>query len=118
MRRFCRITVVRPHMSRPHTFTSWPFADAVNTASFTTKHVLDGRKPVVEVYHDHDGDWQFLCGTTTDVADLKLVCLGCMLERDPSLADLADLPCGWSATRDGLRDNWKRDAFKDSDDEA
>lgn len=105
-------------MSHSHTFTSWPFPDAVNTASFTTRHVLDGSKPVVEVYHDHDGDWQFLCGTTTDVADLKLVCMGCMLERDPSLADLADLPFGWSATRDGQGGRWTRDAFEDGDDEA
>jgi hypothetical protein len=105
-------------MRHSHNFASWPFADAVNTASFTTRQVLDGLNPVVEVYHDHDGDWQFLCGTTTAVADLKLVCMGCMLERDPSLAELADLPRGWSAIRDDPQSDWKRDAFEDSDDEA
>jgi hypothetical protein len=105
-------------MSHPHNFESWPFPDAINTASFTTRQVLGGLNPIVEVYHDHDGDWQFLCGTTTDVADLKLVCMGCMLERDPSLAALADLPCGWSATRDDPHSEWTRDTYEDSDDEA
>lgn len=107
-----------PRMSHSRSFQSWPFPDAVNTASFTTRQVLEGLCPIAEVYHDHDGDWQFLCGTTTDVADLKLVCMGCMLERDPSLSGLADLPPGWRAVREDPHSEWSRDEYDDRDDEV
>ena len=104
-------------MSHSHNFESWPFHDAVNTAVFTTRPVLEGL-PIVEVYHDHDGDWQFLCGTTIDEADIKLVCLGCMVERDASLADLAKMPLGWCAVRDSPDDDWvMEECEEDAEDE-
>jgi hypothetical protein len=53
---------------------------------------MEGLEPIREVYHDPDGDWQFLCGTTLDAADLKLVCLGCMVERDVTIGELAEMP--------------------------
>ena len=106
-------------MSHSHNFQSWPFQDAVNTSSFTTRQVLENLHPIVEVYHDHDGDWQFLCGTTSDTADLKLVCLGCMLERDATLSELADIPPGWYATRETPKSNWVREVYEQSaEDEA
>lgn len=107
----------RPRMSHSHNFVSWPFQEAVNTAVFTTRQILEGRQPVVEVYHDHDGDWQFLCGTTLERVDIRLVCMGCLFERDPTLAALADLPTGWCATRANLQGEWRREAFEDEDEE-
>ena len=57
---------------------SWPFADTPNTASITTRQVLEGA-PVLLVTHDaDDGSWQFLCGTTDDPADARIVGLGQM----------------------------------------
>lgn len=104
-------------MSHSHRFdaSAWPFATPVNTASFTTIHVLEGSLPVLEVYHDHDGDWQFMCGTTSESADAKIVCLGCMVERDSSLMQLADLPDGWLAYRKSPADPWVREEYADSD---
>jgi hypothetical protein len=78
-------------MSHSHSFHSWPFNLPVETGVFTTRQVLEGLEPIREVYHDPDGDWQFLCGTTLDAADLKLVCLGCMVERDITIGELADI---------------------------
>jgi hypothetical protein len=43
---------------------------------FTTKPVLDGTHPILLVSHDENDDWQFLCGTTADPKDGKLVSLG------------------------------------------
>ena len=40
----------------------WRFVDPPNAASFTTQFVLEG-SPILRVYHDYDGDWQFH-GTT------------------------------------------------------
>jgi len=96
-------------MSHQHNFdeAKWPFDTPINTASFTTRFVTDGSKPILEVYHENDGDWQFLCGTTVETADLKIVCMGCMLDRDRSLGDLSSLPFGWRAYRNSPGDDWQ-----------
>lgn len=105
-------------MSHSHHFHSWAFREPVETGTFTTRQVLEGGFPILEVYHDADGDWQFLCGTTTETKDLKLVCLGCMVERDSGLLTLADLPLGWCAVRDRAEDPWLREPYESREDEA
>lgn len=87
--------------------TNWPFADAPDTAVFTTQRVLDGA-PVRDVYHDQDGDWQILCGTTLATADARVVHLGQLVELVPALADLADLPRGWWAGPADEPERWRR----------
>jgi hypothetical protein len=88
---------------------TWPFEDPPNTAAITTRQVLEGA-PVLLVTHDaDDGGWQFLCGTTDDPADGRVVGLGRMLARDPTLGELADLPEGWRARRASAGQQWERD---------
>ena len=88
--------------------TAWPFRDPPNTASITTRQVLEGA-PILRVTHDaDDGGYQFLCGTTVDPADARIVGLGRMFGRDPSLGELADLPEGWQAWRAAPGRPWKR----------
>jgi hypothetical protein len=87
---------------------SWPFADAPNTASITTRQVLEGA-PILLVTHDaDDGGWQFLCGTTDDPADARIVGLGQMYKRDATLGELADLPEGGRASRPAAGQPWHR----------
>jgi hypothetical protein len=87
----------------------WRFDDPPNAASFTTTFVLDG-SPILRVYHDYDGGWQFHGSpdhrATTDVA--RVVSLGSMVDRDPSLAQLHNLAWGWRATRDSVDAPWVR----------
>lgn len=99
-------------MSHSHQFKSWTFKVPVETGTFTTRQVLDGSRPILEVYHDHDDSWQFLCGTTLDIDDLKLACLGCMVERDDALLQLADLPQGWVAHRESKGSSWEREPLQ------
>jgi hypothetical protein len=87
----------------------WPFADRPNTASITTRQVLEAGAPILRVAHDaDDGSWQFLCGTTSDPADARVVGLGRMYARDPSLRAIADLPEGWCAWRKAPGLPWQR----------
>ena len=87
----------------------WPFADPENLAVFTLKRIVRGESPVRLVSHDEDdGGWQFLDGAGADVEDAAIVSLLCMVELDPSLVELADLPVGWSAVRSGPFDPWER----------
>lgn len=101
-------------MTHTHNFENWPFNQSVDTASFTTRQVLEGSHQILEVYHDHEGEWQFLCGTTLDANDLKVVCMGCMVERDPSILLLATLPSGWCAVRETTTSPWHLEEYADS----
>ena len=70
--------------------------------------MLEGA-PILLVTHDaDDGSWQFLCGTTEDPADARVVGLGQMYGRDATLGELADLPEGWRATRSPASGAWQR----------
>ena len=87
----------------------WFFPDPADTAALTTVHVLEKRVPVILVAHDSDdGMWQFLCGTSSDSKDGRIIGLGEMLEIDPSLAEIADLPVGWTARRSAPGQKWHR----------
>jgi hypothetical protein len=87
----------------------WPFEDPPNTAAITTRPVMDDGAPVLLVTRDiEDGGWQFLCGTTNDSREARVVGLGRMCARDASLLDLADLPEGWRAWRADVGAPWHR----------
>ena len=88
--------------------SEWPFPDAPNTAAITSRQVLEGA-PILRVTHDaDDGSWQFLCGTTDDPADARVVGLGRIVARDATLGRLADLPEGWWASRATADSPWQR----------
>jgi hypothetical protein len=91
-----------------HKFTDWPFTDAVNTVSFSTEKVARLKFPVLRVSHDAEGDWQFLDATTEEPGECVLLCLGCVFEKDPTLAQVSDLPRGWSAYRSEIGAEWER----------
>ena len=87
----------------------WPFDDPPNVTTITTVKVLDEAHPILLVTHDEDdGMWQFLCGTTNEPKDGRVVGLDCIYERDPSIAKLADLPLGWRAWRTTATSAWQR----------
>ena len=87
----------------------WPFSDPPNVASITVRQVVHGGEPILLVAHDaDDGGWQFLTGGSFDVADGLIVSLASMVRRDPSVAELADLPLGWQASRGAVGQPWQR----------
>ena len=85
----------------------WPFSEGKNRAVITTNRVLDGSHPILRVSHDSDGDWQFLCGHPFSTADGRIVCLSTIVDLHPSIAEVADLPEGWQATRDSSNSPWQ-----------
>lgn len=87
----------------------WPFSDPTNALAISTRQVVWDGYPVLRVSHDADGTWQVLCGTTTDVKDALVVCLGCAFQRHPSIGALADMPPGWTARRDSPAGPWRRE---------
>lgn len=90
------------------TKAAWPFLEAKNLGVLTTKRVTDEDFSVLLVTHYDDGDWQFLCGTTNETDDGRLVCLKAIVEAHPSVNELADLPLGWQAFREAPDKPWQR----------
>lgn len=87
----------------------WPFDQAENVATITTKQVLEDDLPILVVVHyDDDHSWAFVCGTTNESEDLKLVTMKQIVARDASLLSIADLPPGWQAVRESRDSEWVR----------
>ena len=84
-----------------------PFYDAPNTATIICCHIIDDGKPILYVSHDEDdGMWQFLCGSTHDTDEARLVSLKEAFDLDNSVGVLKDMPCGYYAERKTQNDNW------------
>ena len=98
---------------------AWPFTDVENTACFTQRHIVTQGHPILVVAHDaDDGCWQFLDGSDDlKSADGTLVTLGSILDYDPSVAEVADLPLGWIAWREEPGAPWERQPNEQDDDE-
>src|SRR4051812_30835929 len=87
----------------------WPFGDPEETEVITLERILQGRSSVLLVTHDEDdGAWQFLDGEHVFEDDGAVVCLGEMVQLDPGLGQLGDLPVGWYAWRPEPGQPWRR----------
>ena len=106
---------------RPLVLMDEPFSalDAITRAAMQelASEVLSHRS-VLLVTHDHDGDWQVLCGTTNEPEDGRIVCFGCAYQRNRSIAELADLPRGWRAWREDANAPWTREQKELEEDES
>lgn len=86
-------------------------ADEANPGGlvFSTNQIMSDELPLLLVTHDEDGDWQFVHGSETDdLANAALMHVEHVLERYPEIAELADLPPGWIATRSEPGERWQR----------
>jgi hypothetical protein len=91
----------------------WPFLECSfprNLGAVVQRTVLSGELPVRLVVHDDENDW---C-VGDDVNDPNVpgasvvVHMAHVLGRDSSVSELASLPPGWAAMRDGPEQPWQR----------
>jgi hypothetical protein len=72
-------------------------------------HVAEEDKPILLVSREANGEVLALCGGENDTPDaLHDVPLDQLLELDPTLSLLADMPDGWAALRESPDDDWVR----------
>jgi hypothetical protein len=76
-------------------------------------HVYESSRDVLLVSRE-GGDWQFVCGKGDhhDPEEPYHVSVGVLLDRDPTLHDLSDLPPGWEAERNSRTEPWLRTTSK------
>lgn len=72
-------------------------------------HLFRRERPALFVMRE-DGDWQFLCGNVdhNDPLEPYHVSVGVLLDTDPTLNEIADLPAEWEAERSEIRADWLR----------
>lgn len=86
-----------------------------HTPVFLCSHVYKNEKPVLLVCKE-DGDWQMLCGGEHDENEKPVVVgIGHLLEKDPSLTEIIDLPDNWEAERQSINHPWIRTEFNEDD---
>ena len=102
-------------MTHFHSFDEkdWPFDVPVRSPAYSTKNIVRNGYPILTIAHDHEGEWQFLCGTVDDPKDMSIVCLGCMYELHPFIMEFSELPRGHLAWRDSENDEWFMDEMEE-----
>ena len=77
-------------------------------AAFVCSHVFERKSPVLLVSRV-EGDWQLLCGGTHDDGEIpRVVGLTHLVDEDPSLRAVLDLPIEWEAERSSSASPWER----------
>lgn len=75
----------------------------------TTTHVMRHGAVITRAYHDDsDHGWQFYSEHVTLTKDAMVVLLSEIVALDPSITEIADLPPGWVAQREGTDFPWRR----------
>ncbi len=84
------------------------FKESLDTAVFTTKYIVEKKSPILFVYHDDDGSWQFH-GPEQEISedDMRLISLGEMIGLDGSILELSGMPKGFEAARSSKESTWK-----------
>jgi hypothetical protein len=86
---------------------NWKFKEPPHTGVFTTKRVMSGDDHVTRVFHDvEDGACQFHGPGESNPEDIAYVCFHHIVDKDPTIKELADLPVGWCAWRENATSPW------------
>ena len=74
---------------------------------FVMRNMFDG-EVVTTVYHESDGDWQYITGFSPDPDpnDAQMVHQSHVYSTDPTLRELHSMPLGTWATREAKGDAW------------
>ncbi len=87
----------------------WPFDQPRNCATVTMRQVIDGSDSILLVSHNADDHgWQFIGSTGASMEHAMLVALEEVVDLDPTVIELADLPPGWEAIRAAVGEPWAR----------
>lgn len=89
-----------------------PFRRDGHHKAYVCSHVFNASKPILFVSRP-DGDWCFLCGAAhpNGASAFRVVGIGHLIEIDPSLEKLADLPPDWDAERKAVGKRWVRTPY-------
>lgn len=83
------------------------FKENLNTVVFTSNYVLTKVSTIIYVAHHEDGAWEFWGKEIIDEEEVKLVSFGQIIEIDPTILEIADLPMEFNAIRENKNSVWR-----------
>jgi hypothetical protein len=86
--------------------TEAPFKN-YHSKAYVCIHVALRQRPILLVDHTN-GVWQFLCGSSHEPSECRVVGVGHLFDFDSSLIELLDLPDGTEANRVDANSPWIR----------
>lgn len=86
--------------------SNFKFYEKKDLGVYTTKQALAG-EPILFVYHNNDGDWQFHTNPAPNLEDAQLVCLEEIVKLDPTINEIYHLQFGWKAWRNSIESGWE-----------
>jgi hypothetical protein len=90
----------------------WPFDQPRNCAVITHRQVVLGFDAILHVTHDGDDHgWQFLGRENAREEDTFVMGFEEIVNLDPSILQLADLPPRWHAWRRSVEEPWSREPY-------
>ncbi|HEV2480944.1 MAG TPA: DUF4262 domain-containing protein [Puia sp.] len=94
------------------------FYEERNLGVYTTRQAYEG-SPILYVYHNESGEWQFHTSLNPSIDDAMIVCLEEITELDPTINEIFHLDYGWRAWRTSPDApwEWEEDA-READEEA
>ncbi len=90
--------------------TGFKFYEERNLSVFTTRQVIEGN-PVLYVYHDTDGEWQFHASDNITDENPVVTSLEEIIKRDLTINEVYNLKPGWCAWRENVNAKWKLSEF-------
>jgi len=85
--------------------TDFKFYEERNLGVYTTKQAFEG-DPILFVYHNKDGAWQFHTSSSPNLDDAILVGLEQITKLDPTVNEIYHLQYGWYAWREHPDAEW------------
>ena len=86
--------------------TDFKFYEERNLGVYTTTQVLEG-EPILFVFHNEDGDWQFYSSSEPNFGESILVSLEQITKLDPTINEIYHLQYGYKAWRQSKDDDWE-----------
>ena len=96
--------------------TDFKFYEERDLCVYTTKQAYQG-DPILYVYHNDDGAWQFHTSADPRFEDAMLVSLEQITKLDPTVNDMFHLQYGWHAKRASKEDRWEWEEDNRSEDD-
>ncbi len=91
--------------------TDWPFDQPRNCAVITLRSIAFDNAPILHVSHDiDDHGWQFLGAEDACEENSCVLSLENIVELDPTILEVAEIPPGWHAWRESLSSPWMRES--------
>jgi hypothetical protein len=70
------------------------------------RRVIEKKEPILFVFHDKNGDWQFLADENAQMDQIVELNLSDLIALDSSVTPIVQLKRGWKAQRTNLKSAW------------